>query len=369
MNESLPSSSNIEVAPNTQFPEISLPLRRRQYLPRHDDADFQQGSWAKLSGDVGVPLGPFLESNVTFTRISKILSMCPKLQRIPAMLLFVKSLRLSEDGAFAVVKDPSGEMDASIHYSVIDEYKSDLIQGSSLIIRNACLLTVSSKRQILNIVLRNVISVQPPPLVHNPTQPISNAILSSHEFPGSVSSFQKLRELQSSPFAPQTSDAHSMTLSPVRSEISDTFNHPLRRSRSLDFAGSNDNSEKMASSQVRFSPEHTEIPLHSVPSSTSSLSSSSQTFVMQRVVPGLSQYLAAKRARDSAASHQLSPIAAESTRVGVDSTSNSGRSASSVTSSVSSLGCPVASWKSPLGARPRASRLCDPDDESALDVD
>ena len=369
VNDSFPSLSNTDAAANTQVPDISLPLRRRRYIPRHDDPDFQQGSWAKLSGDVGLPLGPFLDSNVAFSRISKILSMCPKLQRIPAMILFVKSFRLSDDGAFAVVKDPSGEMDASFHHSVIDEFKSDLIQGSSLVIRNVCLLTVSPKRQVLNIVLRNVICVQPPPSVHMPTQMMPNVVSSSDEFPPTSSSFQKLRDLQAPPSIPQASTTQSFNLSPDRSVTTDPPVHAFRKHHTPESANSNGHAERMAISQVRFSPEHSDIPVHSATASASSSSSSSQAFVMQRVVPGLSQYLAAKRARETASTHQSASFAADSSGAGLNAASNSGRSVGSDTSSASSTCVPVQSRQSPLGVRPRTSRLCDPDDESALDVD
>jgi hypothetical protein len=295
--------------------------------------------------------------------------MCPKLQQIPAMLLFVKSFRLSDDGAFAVVKDPSGEMDASFHHSVIDEYKSDLIQGSSLIVRNCCLLTVSAKKQVLNIVLRNVICVQPPPSVHIPTQTMPNIILSNDDGPASVSSFQKLRDLQTPPVIPQSSIAHSWNQSPVGFSESHAQSHPLGRSRTSDFPGSNDHADERMACNQKLSVERTEISQHSATLSSCSSSSSSQAFVLQRVVPGLSQYLAAKRARESTSFHQLSSTTAESNKFGVNSASNSGRSVGSDTSSASSLGGLVQNWQTPLGALPRASRLCDPDDESALDVD
>ena len=391
------SLSNSEIASGTQAPELLLPLRRKRNIPKPDDLDFQQGSWAKLAKDVGIPLGPFQESNVTFTRISKILSLCPKLQRIPVMLLYVKSFRLTDDGAFATVKDPSGDMDASIHHSVLDEFKSDLVQGSSMIIRNACLLTVSPKRQVLNIVLRNVICVQSPPSNHLSTQHQQNPVLTCESHPSSSSSFQKLRDLQTSPPARQPLSNPAYGLSPVRSTAPYSPAPSLRQPHISESAGSLETFERVAPSQVRFAQVNPATSKDSGIESASSSSSASQTFVMQRVVPGLSQYLAAKRARESAAASQPersalpaaggsmhSPIIAvsqnQTTAIQVSAKqvdseaarpagATSGSSVGSGSSSGSSRGGVVRNWQSPFGAPARSSRLCDPDDESALEVD
>jgi hypothetical protein len=390
------SLSNSDIAPGTQLANLSLPLQRKRNIPKSDDPDFQQGSWAKLCHDVGIPLGPFQDSNVTFTRVSKILSLCPKMQRIPAMLLFIKSARLSDDGLFALVKDPSGEMDAAVHYSVLDEYKSDLVQGSSLIIRNACLLSVSSKRQIINIVLKNVVCVQPPVSVHLPTQVVPNTALSADDHSAShYSSFQKLRDLQAPLSARQVSQAHTSNASFDSSAAACSPISPFPRSRASASSGVIDRFEQGVPSQVE--DNNPENSMRSVTESASSSSVSSQAFVLQRVVPGLSQYLAAKRAREEAAATQIgrppAPPAIESMHAQVVSAapqhasawqvsqsnvplgdsmncaSSSGRSVGSASSAASSRGGAVPRWQSPVAAHVPSSRLCDPDDESALDVD
>ena len=391
------SSSNSEnLNSGTQIPELSLPLRRKQSIPKPDDPDFQQGSWAKLAQDVGIPLGPFQESNLTFTRVSKILSLCPKMQRIPAMLLYVKSFRLTDDGAFATVKDPSGYMDASIHYSVVDEFKSDLVQGSSMIIRNACLLTVSPKRQVLNIILRNVICVQQPPSAHLSTQHQQNPVLTSESHATTSSSFQILRDLQTSPSTRHALSTPAFGISLTQPEAS-CLPAPSLRSQISESAGSFETFERFAPSQVRFAPDNPATCKHSGTESTSSSSSSSQPFVLQRVVPGLSQYLAAKRARESAAGmsqpersappafggsmhapmisasqNQIAAIQVSVSQIQSEAArsagATSGSSVSSSTSSGSSRGV-VPNWQGPFGAPARSSRLCDPDDESALEVD
>lgn len=397
-NDSLNTLSTREIEPSTQLLQLTLPLRRKRYIPKPDDLDFQQGSWAKLSADVGIPLGPFQDSNVTFTRISKILSLCPKLQRIPAMILYVKSFRLSDDGAFATVKDPSGEMDASIHYMVLDEFKSDLVQGSSLIIRNSSLFSVSPKRQVLNIVLRNVICVQPPPSIHSATQIMPNPVATSDDHPASFSSsFQKLRDLQAPPSHSQAPIISSSNVAPLLSAASHSASnssHHLYASQSTNLI---DNFDQIVQSQVRFAPENPHASIHSGTESLSTSSSSSQGFILQRVVPGLSQYLAAKRARESAAACQparsasfpvdsmVSPVVSSlqppfnsaqisqdptSFGVCISSASSSGRSVVSDNCSASSRGGPVRHrQKSPSAALARSSRLCDPDDESVLEVD
>jgi hypothetical protein len=382
-----------DIALSTQLPELTLPLRRKRYIPKPDDSDFQQGSWAKLSADVGIPLGPFQESNVTFTRISKILSLCPKLQRIPVMILHVKSFRLSDDGAFATVKDPSGEMDASIHHLVLDEFKSDLVQGSSLIIRNVSLFTVSPKRQVLNIVLRNVICVQPPSLAHLSTQFLPNFVATSDEHPTLISSsFQKLRDLQ----APLSTSEVLVTSPLIVSSVRSSAAYSFQQSRTSEFADSMGNFDHIIPSQVRFAPENARIPLQHGTESLSSSSTSSQGFVMSRVVPGLSQYLAAKRARESAAASEPARSASfpinlinlpaalapqqlvDSTQAsdnhspfgpGLNSASSSGRSVVSDNSSICSRGGPVRHWQSPSSLHTRPNRLCDPDDESVLEFD
>jgi hypothetical protein len=389
------SLSNSEIAPGTQLPNLSLPLQRKRNIPKPDDSDFQQGSWAKLCYDVDVPLGPFQDSNVTFTRISKILALCPKIQRIPAMMILIKSFRLSDDGVFALVKDPSGEMDAAIHFSVLDEYKSDLVQGSSLIIRNACLLCVSSKRQIINIVLKNVICVQPPSSVHLPTQIVPNTALNGDDHSTSYySSFQKLRDLQAPSPARQvlqtrTSDASSNFSAAACSPVSS-----FRQSRTSASSGMIDHIDQVIPSQIEdTNPENS---LRTGTESASSSSASSQAFVLQRVVPGLSQYLAAKRAREeTAASHngRSAPLVAESMHAPIVSAahhrpstwqvlqsstpssdsmncaSSSGRSVGSASSGANSRGSAIPRWQSPVAAHVNSSRLCDPDDESALEVD
>jgi hypothetical protein len=387
------------------LPELTLPLKRKRYIPKPDDVDFQRGSWAKIAADVGIPLGPFQESNVTFSRISKILSLCPKLQRIPVMIVYVKSFRLSDDGAFATVKDPSGEMDASIHHLVLDEFKSDLVQGSSLIIRNVSLFTVSPKRQVLNIVLRNVICVQPPPIVHLSTQILPNPVATSDDHPTSFSSsFQKLRDLQTPPSTTsQVRESPSFDISPVRSAASHSAAHSFQQSRTLETTNLIERFDPVVPSQARFAPDNPHSSLHNGTESVSTSSSSSQGFVLSRVVPGLSQYLAAKRARESAAasqptrSAQIAPFPVNATfsltasapqqcvdsteashsnahnhgqfGAGLNSASSSGSSVVSSNCSASKRGGPVAHWQSPGAVHARTSRLCDPDDESVLDVD
>jgi hypothetical protein len=399
-NDSLNTLSNSDIAPSTQLPELTLPLKRKRYIPKPDDLDFQRGSWAKIAADVGIPLGPFQESNITVSRISKILSLCPKLQRIPIMIVYVKSFRLSDDGAFATVKDPSGEMDASIHHLVLDEFKSDLVQGSSLIIRNVSLFTVSPKRQVLNIVLRNVICVQPPPMVHLSTQILPNPVATSDDHPTSFSSsFQKLRDLQTPPSPSQVPESTSFNISPVRSLAPHSAVHSFQQSRSSETTNLIERFDRVVPSQA---PEIPRSSLHNGTESVSSSSSSSQGFVLSRVVPGLSQYLAAKRARESAAashptgSAQIDPFPVNATfsltasapqqcvdsaqrsnsnlhnhgpfGAGVNSASSSGSSIFSSISSASKGGGPVGR-QSPGAVHARASRFCDPDDESVLEFD
>ncbi|EKX32885.1 hypothetical protein GUITHDRAFT_120910 [Guillardia theta CCMP2712] len=122
---------------------LELPLRRKRASIDPDDADFSSPTWLKMLKDLDIP--PFRATSpgattvtcnhpLVQTTIAQVLK-DGYLKKIPKLFAFVKSINLLDDCADAVIKDPTGEMKATIHANVLEEEGDNLTSGSCLVLR------------------------------------------------------------------------------------------------------------------------------------------------------------------------------------------------------------------------------------------
>ncbi|KAJ2491423.1 hypothetical protein IWW37_002307 [Coemansia sp. RSA 2050] len=104
------------------------------------DIDFESGTWAAMIDHLGMPsYGPLTANAVTRTEERAAWPICRVLrllhtQKVPSMLVQIRHITGSESDASAIVVDPTGEMRASIHHTVVHRVAIPLVAGTSIIL-------------------------------------------------------------------------------------------------------------------------------------------------------------------------------------------------------------------------------------------
>ena len=77
---------------------------------------------------------------------------------VPTLIVLLETLTLSGPCKTAVVKDPTGRMNAMIHQGVLDVYSRDLVPGSVLVLNKVPVFPSRHDRNLV-ITVNNVVTV------------------------------------------------------------------------------------------------------------------------------------------------------------------------------------------------------------------
>ena len=140
-----------------------LPLRKIFQAIEQHDVDFAAKSWCKMLSDLDLsPYTATAPSATTVTHQSPLLRFTVAsvvrhnyVKKVPRLLVFVKNLSMEDECASATIKDPTGEMKATIHADVLDEEGDALAAGSTLVLRKVTVYNSADGMQHMLIITRN----------------------------------------------------------------------------------------------------------------------------------------------------------------------------------------------------------------------
>ncbi|XP_072105454.1 uncharacterized protein hrob [Mobula birostris] len=126
--------------------------------------DFGRGPWAAMKEELRLDEGDtncFLRNySIVMVLRKAALKQLPK-GKVPNMAVLVKSLTRTNTDASAVFKDPSGEMQGTIHRQLLIDQPNDLKVGTVLLLKQVGVFSPSVRNHYLNITPSNVIKVYP----------------------------------------------------------------------------------------------------------------------------------------------------------------------------------------------------------------
>mmetsp|Transcript_11774 Transcript_11774/g.19365 ORF Transcript_11774/g.19365 Transcript_11774/m.19365 type:complete len:607 (-) Transcript_11774:544-2364(-) len=181
-------------------------------------------------------------------------------QRIPYLIVIIKQFVECSTGAFVIVKDPFGQMQASIHAKVFNEYPT-LGTGCVIIVRQISVLNPSPGSYYLNVTLENIVHIFPAGRRAPRARPGNISKFFTEVKSGVLSSSCSMLEANSKNAPP--SDAQAARFFPSKRRLESKSQRPMTRTK-------------------RSFPDRTTKSKFSSSASTSHVTSSSTSFVAPR---------------------------------------------------------------------------------------
>ncbi|XP_017595977.1 PREDICTED: uncharacterized protein C17orf53 homolog [Corvus brachyrhynchos] len=132
-------------------------------LPREED--FGKGPWLAMKTELGLDERDpscFLHTySVVMVLRKAALKQLPK-NKVPSMAVMIKTLTRSSAGAGAVFRDPTGEMQGTVHRLLLEQRQSELRAGSVLLLRQVGVFSPSHRNHYLNVTPNNLLRIFPP---------------------------------------------------------------------------------------------------------------------------------------------------------------------------------------------------------------
>ncbi|KAJ7396381.1 G protein-activated inward rectifier potassium channel 1 [Pitangus sulphuratus] len=157
---SLSSPLNSPVDNNKTRGEQALPSS-----PLATEEDFGKGPWLAMKTELGLDErnpGCFLHTySVVMVLRKAALKQLPK-NKVPSMAVMIKSLSRTSAGAGAVFRDPTGEIQGTLHRLLLEERQSELRPGSVLLLRQVGVFSPSHRNHYLNVTPNNLLRIFPP---------------------------------------------------------------------------------------------------------------------------------------------------------------------------------------------------------------
>ncbi|XP_067869387.1 homologous recombination OB-fold protein [Heterodontus francisci] len=144
----------------------AVPKLQPQEVPssQQSDDDFGRGPWTAMKAELSIDeedADCFLRSYSIIMVLRKAaLKQLPK-GKVPNMAVLVKSLMRTNTDASAIFKDPSGEMQGTIHRQLLVEQPNNLKVGTVLLLKQVGVFSPSLRNHYLNITPSNVIRIYP----------------------------------------------------------------------------------------------------------------------------------------------------------------------------------------------------------------
>ncbi|XP_070193625.1 uncharacterized protein [Littorina saxatilis] len=90
--------------------------------------------------------------------------------KVPLMLGVVDSMDFQGTDASVILRDPSGQMQGTLHREVLKDFSADLQPGAAIVLRQVSVISPSSRTHYLNITGGNIVAIYP--ASGNQTQPV-----------------------------------------------------------------------------------------------------------------------------------------------------------------------------------------------------
>ncbi|XP_053556035.1 homologous recombination OB-fold protein [Bombina bombina] len=127
--------------------------------------EYIRGPWAKLKADFGVderdPACFLCSYSVVMVLRKAALKQLPK-NKVPQMAVALKSLTRANGDASAVFRDPTGDIQGTVHHLLLEERESDLKIGSLLLLKQVGVFSPSHRNHYLNVTPSNLVKIYHP---------------------------------------------------------------------------------------------------------------------------------------------------------------------------------------------------------------
>ncbi|XP_050790661.1 homologous recombination OB-fold protein isoform X1 [Gopherus flavomarginatus] len=129
------------------------------------EEDFGKGPWIAMKTELRLDERDpscFLRTySVAMVLRKAALKQLPK-NKVPSMAVMIKSLTRTNVDAGAVFKDPTGEMQGTVHRLLLEERQSDLKAGSVLLLKQVGVFSPSHRNHYLNVTPNNLVKIYVP---------------------------------------------------------------------------------------------------------------------------------------------------------------------------------------------------------------
>ncbi|XP_019327471.1 PREDICTED: uncharacterized protein C17orf53 homolog [Aptenodytes forsteri] len=129
------------------------------------EEDFGKGPWLAMKTELGLDErdpGCFLRTySVVMVLRKAALKQLPK-NKVPSMAVMIKTLTRTNVDAGAVFRDPTGEMQGTVHRLLLEERQSELRPGSVLLLKQVGVFSPSHRNHYLNVTPNNLLKIYPP---------------------------------------------------------------------------------------------------------------------------------------------------------------------------------------------------------------
>eukprot|EP00112_Aurelia_sp_Birch-Aquarium-sp1_P005332 Seg1603.6_Seg1603.8 transcript_id=Seg1603.6_Seg1603.8/GoldUCD/mRNA.D3Y31 product="putative protein C17orf53-like" protein_id=Seg1603.6_Seg1603.8/GoldUCD/D3Y31 len=129
-------------------------------LSGKDDGDFKKPFWLGLQKQA---IGKF--KGLVYHTISMVLRKSHLNQlnkgKVPLMCALIKAFTVNGSDASIILKDPTGEIQGTIHKRVLDHYQAGLCPGSGLILKQVSIFSPSARKHYVNITPSNIMLLLP----------------------------------------------------------------------------------------------------------------------------------------------------------------------------------------------------------------
>ncbi|XP_062994220.1 homologous recombination OB-fold protein [Elgaria multicarinata webbii] len=166
-----PDGKNLEeiLIATTQTPTHgALAKLRTEEMPTSQqpmEEEFERGPWVTMKSELGLDERDpscFLRAySVVMVLRKAALKQIPK-NKVPNMAVMIKSLMRTNVDTGAVFKDPTGEMQGTIHRLLLEEKESELKAGSVLLLTQVGVFSPSLRNHYLNVTPSNLVKIYSP---------------------------------------------------------------------------------------------------------------------------------------------------------------------------------------------------------------
>ncbi|XP_058038370.1 homologous recombination OB-fold protein isoform X4 [Ahaetulla prasina] len=129
------------------------------------EEEFETGPWVAMKNELDLDEGDpscFLQMySISMVLRKAALKQLPK-NKVPNMAVMIKSLMRTNVDAGAEFKDPTGEMQGTIHRLLLEEKESEFKTGSVLLLKQVSVFSPSHRNHYLNVTPSNLMKVYSP---------------------------------------------------------------------------------------------------------------------------------------------------------------------------------------------------------------
>ncbi|XP_072502142.1 homologous recombination OB-fold protein [Notamacropus eugenii] len=129
------------------------------------EEDFEHGPWLTMKAELGLddqdPACFLHEYSIVMVLRKAALKQLPR-NKVPTMAVMIKSLSRSTVDASVVFRDPTGEMQGTVHRLLLEERQNELKTGSVLLLKQIGVFSPSLRNHYLNVTPNNLVQIYNP---------------------------------------------------------------------------------------------------------------------------------------------------------------------------------------------------------------